>query len=884
MVVFTVPVVRADEFVGQKGASNRLIRALKRVHFRGYGTGANFVPFKTSSGYAPTTAMKNTMLRTILLIVCTLLGQLGWAQSQPAPAQPGQISGLLTDEKQQPVEFATVALLKAADSSLVKATYTDVAGLFSFENLPVGAYKISFSFVGYAPLKTPVVTLSAAQPVVKLPPMALAGQATALAEVVVTGQKALIEQQIDRTVLNVDVLASNAGATALDILEKSPGVAVDKDGNVSLKGKKEVLIMLDDKRTYLSGDELVSLLKSMNANQLSQIEIMTNPSAKYDAAGNAGIINIKTKKLVTQGFNGNVTLGLGMSPYFKTNNSVTMNYRTGKINLTGSYGFNQNNGYMDIQTQRNFVDANGVKTGELNQYAHRLYNNQTNTLRLGLDYYASARTTLGLAASGFINPQHPTGNTTTTLTNGSGATTSTLVTPSSGNSVWRNGSLNVNMLHKFDPENTAAARELNASADYLRYNSSNAQYLVSNAYSPDGTLTNQAPLRGDIPLNINIYTAKADYSQNLGRLMKLETGAKTAFIKTFNQANYFSPVNGVEQPNYNLSNKFDYRENINAVYVNGSRQLGAWFAQVGLRYENTQYTGHQLGNPEKPDSTFIRKYSNLFPTVFLSYKLNEANQFGFSFGRRIDRPVYQNLNPFLSIIDQYTYSTGNPFLRPQFSTNLEVSHTYNNFITTTLNYSKTDGFITETLQKQGDVIIRSVGNIATRNNVGLSVSMQLPVTRFWSANLFANGTYTAFQGTIADFPFNATAFAGNLNLTNQFTLGNGWSAEVSGFYHGRNRDEGQAIIRSISQLSLGLSKQLWDKKASLVFNVRDVFHSQISREVQNFQNVLSTFRMSRDTRVANVSFVYRFGSSPKAGGAKKANSSADDEKDRVKTF
>jgi iron complex outermembrane receptor protein len=213
-----------------------------------------------------------------------------------------------------------------------------------------------------------------------------------------------------------------------------------------------------------------------------------------------------------------------------------------------------------------------------------------------------------------------------------------------------------------------------------------------------------------------------------------------------------------------------------------------------------------------------------------------------------------------------------------------VSHSYNNFLTTTLNYSKTDGFITETLQKQGDVIIRSVGNIATRDNIGLSVSMQLPVTAFWSANLFTNAAYTAFTGTVAGFPFNASAFSINMNLTNQFTLGNGWAADVSGFYHGRNRDEGQAIIQSISQLSLGLSKQLWDKKASLVFNVRDVFHSQISREIQNFQNVVSTLRMSRDTRVANVSFVYRFGSSPKGSAPRKAGSSADEEKDRVKTF
>ena len=695
-----------------------------------------------------------------------------------------------------------------------------------------------------------------------------------------TGQKAVIEQKIDRMVLNVGALASNAGATALDILEKSPGVTLDQSGNVSLKGKKEVVIMLDDKRTYLSGDELTNLLRSMSSTQLDQIEIMTNPSAKYDAAGNAGIINIKTKKTDNQGFNGTLTLGLGMSPYFKSNNGLNLNYRTGKLNTFLNYGFIQNNGSFDIETQRNFVDVNGLVTGELNQSAHRLSRSQTNSLKLGLDYYLSTNTTLGMTASGFINPQHPTAGNTTTLTDGNGQPTSTIRTTSQTDALWRNGAVNINGRHQFDADGT---RELTASADYLNYHSTNAQNLLSSTYSPDGALVSQLPLRGNIPLNIDIYTAKADYSQPVKNLFKLETGVKTALIQTMNQGNYFTQTGGIEQPDYQRSNQFNYRENINAVYLNGSRQLGAWYAQLGLRYENTQYTGHQLGNPQKPDSLFVRHYSNLFPTLFVGYKLDEKNQFGFSFGRRIDRPVYQDLNPFLSIIDQYSYSTGNPFLRPQFSTNLEVSHTYGGFLTTTLNYSKTSGFITETLQQRDGVIIRSVGNVATRSNAGLAVSLQLPVTRMWSVNAFANGAYTSFDGTIAGFPFVASAFSLNLNLTNQFTLGNGWSAEVSGFYHGRNRDEGQALIRSISQVSLAVSKQLWDKRASVVVNVRDVFHSQVSREIQNFQNVVSTIQLTRDTRVANVSFVYKFGT-PVKGAPVKRNSSADDEKDRVKTF
>ena len=791
----------------------------------------------------------------------------------------GAVSGLVRDAATgQPVEFASVALLRAADAGVVQATYTDAAGRYTLGPVPAGAYTLTVSFVGYAPGTVATFAVAAGQPV-PLGPVALQPQAKALGEVVVTGQRAAVEQQLDRTVLNVGALASNAGATALDILEKAPGVSVDQSGQLSLKGKKEVIVLIDGQRTYLSGEELASRLRAMDATQLSQVEIMTNPSAKYDAAGDAGVINLKTKQLNQDGLNGTLTLGLGLSPYFKSNDGLALNYRAGKLNTFASYGLIQNNGSFDIETQRNFVDANGQKTGELNQAAHRLSRSQTHTLKLGLDYALSPATTLGFSASGFLNPQRPTSTTTTTLADAAGVPTATLLTTSQTRAAWDNAAFNLNGRHQFGGE-----RELTASADYLAYRSSNAQNLLSDTYAPDGTLTGQLPLRGDIPLAIDITTAKADYSQPVGQLFKLEAGAKTALIQTRNQASYFTttPATGAEQPDYARSNQFNYREAINALYANGSRQWGAWNAQLGLRYEATQYTGHQLGNPEKPDSLFVRRYQNFFPTVFVGYKANEKNQFGFSFGRRIDRPAYQRLNPFLSIIDQYTYSTGNPYLQPQFSTNLELAHTYAGWLTTTLNYSRTNGFITETLQQQGDVIVRSVGNVARRDNAGLAVSAQLPVNQVWTVNAFANAAYTRFDGAIAGAPFAASAFSLSLNLTNQLALGHGWTGEVSGFYHGRNRDEGQAVVRSISQLSLGLSKQLLDKRATLTFNVRDVLHSQVSREIQDFPGVVSTLQLTRDTRVANVSFVYRFG---QAAGkvAKHAASSADEEKDRVKT-
>lgn len=795
-----------------------------------------------------------------------------------AQSKPGRISGFVSDEGQKPVEFATVALIAVTtDSTFIKATYTDATGAFVFESLTEGRYLTKVTFMGYHNGVSSVLTLTTEQPIADAGTIRLQPQAKQLAEVVVTGQKAIIEQRIDRMVLNVDALPSNAGASALDILEKSPGVTVNLNNNtISLKGKKEVVIMLDDKLTYLSGEELVTLLRSMNASQLSQVEIMTNPSAKYDAAGNAGIINIRTKKQTAPGFNGTLTLGVGYSSDLKSNDGLSLNYRSGKLNTFFNYGFIHNYGYSIIEAQRNFMGINCLKTGELNQSANIIYRNQSHNLRMGMDYSVSQRTKVGISLSGFLNPQRPSIETRTHLTDATGNIDLTLFTPSSNKTLWRNGSLNINAHHTFDDK----GREISASADLLNYNASNSQYLVINTYSSADVLLTKVPQRGDIPLDITIFTAKLDYSQPLGQY-KLETGLKTAISTTNNQANYFRTTNGVESPDYDLSNHFNYQESIYAGYGNLSRQVGKWYGQVGLRYEDTQYTGHQLGNPAKPDSVFVRHYRTLFPTLFVSYKANDQNQFVLSTGRRIDRPAYRDLNPLLSIIDRYTFMTGNPFLQPQFTNNIELSHTYKNFLTTTLNYSRTDGFINETLEKKGDVIIRSVGNIAIRDNIGLAVSLQLPITKAWSANLFVNGAYTAYEGTIAGFPFLASAFSVNLNVLNQFTLRNGWAVEVSGFYNGRNRDEGQAIIRSMSQLSLGLSKQLWNKRASLVLNVRDVFHTQLIREIQNFQNVISTVNIERDTRVVNIAFTYRFGQAIK-GSSSKAKTSAEDETQRVK--
>ena len=785
------------------------------------------------------------------------------------------VSGSAVDTKNVPVESATISLMKSKDSSIIKIAVSNKAGKFSFTGIPYGNYFITVSSLNFNTVNSGIFPISENKNAALLDALILQPMAKNLAAVVVTSKKPLIEQKIDRMVVNVDASVTNVGSTALEVLEKAPGVSVDKDGSISLKGKSSVMVMIDGKPSYLSGAELANLLGNMNSNQLSQIEIMTNPSAKYDAAGNAGVINIKTKKNIIQGFNGNVTISYGQGVYAKSNNSIMLNYRTSKINTFLNYGYTINKGFMDFDIQRNFLGTNGIKISELDQQSNRINQSQNNNLKLGLDYFINKQSTFGIVTTGFIAPQKQDGFTTSYLKDGNANINSIEKTIRTVDNTWGNGTVNLNFHSSFD----SSKKDIAVNFDYLHYDFSGNQNITGLTYKPNLILQASNYLKNLLPLTIDIYSGRLDYAQPLNNGVKLETGIKSSLVKTNNVSNFFNLKNNNWLTNSVLSNTFNYSENINAAYLNLNKKFGKWMVQAGVRLENTNYKGLQSSLSKKSDSSFSRNYTNLFPTGFISYEVNGNNQFALSIGRRIDRPAYQELNPFIGFIDKYTYSTGNPFLQPQFSTNIELSHSFKNLLITTINYSVVHDMINETLIHKDSVIIRSMGNIGTRSNYGITESATIPFSKWYSATLFANLYQNKYIGEINGSPFNAKQLTLSLNVNNQFSFTNGWSAELSGNYTSRNRDEGQAIILPAGQASAGIAKQLLNNKASIKFNIRDIFYSQNPKEIQNFQDVQSTLKMSRDTRVFNVAFVYRFGAAIKS---KPTNTAPTDEQQRVK--
>ncbi|GAB2807111.1 TonB-dependent receptor [Ferruginibacter profundus] len=807
------------------------------------------------------------------LLVASTIAMCSQAQTNTA----GKITGSIKDGGQQKIiDAASVSLLKAKDSSLIKVAITDKEGNFIIENVKDGSYLVLATSVGHSKTYSKVFAISADQPTANVGVLQLVPQDKSLAGVTVVSKKPFIERKIDRTIVNVDAAISNAGTTALEVLEKSPGVTVDKDGNVSLKGKAGVTIMIDGKPAYLTGADLTNLLRTMPSGNLDQIEIMTNPSAKYDASGTAGIINIKTKKNKQKGFNGSANTSYGQGFYARNNNSLNLNYRNGKFNVFSNFSASYDKNYQDLYILRKFKNSAGSIDRIFEQDALMYRTNENYNGKIGVDFYASKKTTIGFVATGFNASHGQYGLNTTYFYDGVKTLDSIAVAKNNEDGPWKNGSLNFNYRHTFD----STGRELTMDADYVSYRSGKTMDLLNNYYSDNWQRTGGDNLVGDLPTDVNIYTFKMDYNQNLKRGYKLETGIKSGYVNTDNTAGYFNMIGGNKVVDLSKTNRFQYKENINAAYVNVSKEIKKWGLQAGLRMENTNNSGNQFGNPLHTDSSFKNSYTGLFPNVFVSYKMNDKNQLSFSYGRRIRRPDYEDLNPFLFFIDNYTYEQGNPFLQPSIANTVEASHTYKDFLTTSINYTHTKALFTEVFEPNGNAIVVTHRNYGSSDNASLSVSAQVPVTKWWMFIPYGELNYSSYNGefTSGKVNVNATTFTANMN--NQFTFKNGWSAELSGFYRTKGI-EAQILIHSLGQLNAGVQKQVLKKKGTVKLNVRDIFKTMTPHGEINIQSTDASFSQQRDSRVVTLSLSYRFGK-PLKGVKSRKSGGAGDEQSRVK--
>lgn len=793
-----------------------------------------------------------------------------------AMAQPrGKIAGRIVGKNEKALQSATVSLLRAADSVAVRQTTAGHEGLYHFEAVADGKYIITVTAVGHRKAFSGPVEIHPGQPLVQVPPISLIPVATGLAGVTVTAKRPLIEQKIDRTIVNVDALVSNTGLSALEVLEAAPGVSVDKEGSISLKGRQGVMVLVDGRPTQLAGADLVNLLRSMNSSQIDQVEIMTNPPARYDASGTAGLINIKTKKALNKGYNGSASLTYTQGRYPKTNESFNFNYRNEKINWFTSLGHNYNAGFGTLLIRRNIYNSNATAVENyFDQRGHRISKGNSYNGKMGLDYFVNKKTTVGVALNGTSGASRSDNTSATGISNASKELERTVLADIDNNNDWKIFGSNLNFRTLLNTKGS----ELTADLDLIRYRSGNDQFMVNSYFDQGGNpMVKADTLLGHLPQHIKLYGGRVDYIRPLKKGAKFEAGIKSSRVTTDNDAAYDSIQYGRIVRDINRSNHFVYEENIHAAYANLNTPLSKKIGvQLGLRMEHTGAEGRQLTTGEK----FTRRYTQLFPTAYFQYKLNEKNTVQLNYGRRIRRPGYQSLNPFIRLIDRYTYTKGNPNLRPQLSDNIEISHSWRNWITTTLNYSYTADIIDDVIEQKGEEAYKSPANIASHRQFGLALNANMPVTKWWMSNIAINLFNNRYKGQVSNTPITLEATSFIVNGVQQFKLNKTLTAEINGRYR-NGWYEGTIKARPVGFIGAGFSQQLMKNKAMLRLMVRDIFYTQQFRGKSRYGNVDFSFEDIRNTRALSIGFTYRFSKGKKMAPPKRTEGSAGEEQNRI---
>jgi hypothetical protein len=468
-----------------------------------------------------------------------LLGMLLFAQSVVAQT-PVRISGKVLLEDKQPATGAVVSLIRVKGAALVKTAIADSSGAFLMSVVVRDSMMLQVSYLGYTTYVSGAFLIDEERSEHTVEPLVLRkGADKTMQTITVVGKQPFVERKIDRTVINPDALISNAGGNALEVLEKAPGVQVDLNGNISLQGKPGVMVFIDDKPTYMSSADLANYLRSLPSASIGSIELMTNPPAKYDAAGNAGIINIKMKKNTVKGFNGGLSTSYGQGKYARTNNSVNMNYRVNKLNLFTNLSYNNNSSFQDLYIDRLYYKPDGTLNNSFNQNSYIKPNTNGLNGKVGFDYYLNKKTTFGAVVSGFINNTLSNTSNTATLTDDKQDLLQTVLATSVVDRTLKNGSVNLNMTHKLGSKGA----ELSANADYVAYNARTDQSLENLIYNPDGSFNNGTTLISDLPSTLDIWAGKIDYMKPVNNRGKFELGVKSSYVSTTNVANFFDQVN-----------------------------------------------------------------------------------------------------------------------------------------------------------------------------------------------------------------------------------------------------------------------------------------------------------------------------------------------------
>lgn len=764
-----------------------------------------------------------------------------------------KISGIVLDEESKILDFATISLINAKDSSLVRTALSGTDGKFLIQELPEGDYIIYASMLGFQKFGTPIFKLNQANQVMNLSAITLKKDSKMLGEVTVRAVKPFIERKIDRLVVNVENSSISIGSTALEVLQKAPGVTVDQNDNIAMQGKQGVLVMIDGKQTYMSNVDVANMLKGMPSSQIETIELITNPSAKYDAAGNSGIINIKTKKSNNVGTNGTLNAGAGYAEHYRSNAGLSLNHRNKNLNVFGSYNFSGVDQTQNMIINREVSNSN-VKT-YFSQKGASFRKNDNNNFKAGLDFFLNKNNTLGFLVNGYSNSGKELYTNTTDIGRSFIQRDSSVIVINNGKSEYSNMAYNLNYKSVLD----SSGKELSVDLDYSRFNG-NEKTLYDNQFvnymgpSPDPTF-----IKNSTPSLITIKALKLDYSMPLNKTMKFEAGLKSSVVKTDNNFRFEQLKGNNWENDPRRSNQFVYDENVNAAYTNLNKKFKSTSVQFGLRAEQTNSKGNSITTSKLVE----RSYIDVFPSLFINQTLSKNHDMGISYSRRIDRPSYGNLNPFIYFLDQYTYNQGNPFLNPQYTNNYELSYNYKKTYNLTFNYSLTKDVITEVLlpDTTKKALFQTNENLDKQINYGLNLNAPVVFSKWWSSSNNISVFYLGFRSpNLRGQELNSGKTALQFNSQHKFILSKNINVELMGDYRSP-MEYGTLKLSSQYGIDAGISKSLLNKRANLKLALSDVFNTREQSISSAYTGLNYNLTQKNESRVGRISFTYRFGKS-----------------------
>lgn len=801
------------------------------------------------------------MLSAVLLISVQT-----WAQQKAV-----KISGKIADESGKGIAGATVSLLKAKDSSLIKAEITDEQGGFHIERSGVTeAYLLLLSSVGYAPIYSKSYEPSKDE--LQIGTITLKSATANLQNITVSGKRPVVEIKADKMVFNVENSINATGSNAMELLQKSPGILVDNNDNISMKGKTGVRVYVDGKMMVLGSQDLAAYLKSINSNDIEAIEMITNPGARYDASGNAGIINIRLKKNRKYGTNGNLSLGFiqGVTP--KGNASIGLNHRNKKWNLFSNISVNKGR-------NQNVQDFYRIQRDSLYDQVttNRSYSQGLNA-KIGGDYYLNKRNTLGfMVTSNFSDNDlrftskadisyQPIKQYVKTL-------------QATNHIPMSRTNLNANLNYRYTD---TTGKEISSDVDYGVFRGTANSFQPNNYIDKQGNLLSRVVNRNNTPTDIDILTAKVDVEMPKWK-GKLGYGGKISYVKTNNLFDFFQDINGTTVRILSRSNQFEYLENVNAAYANYQRVFNEkWSMQTGLRLEQTYSKGvlTRMDGIIQGDNTVKRSYLNAFPSAAISMNADKNNTINMTFSRRIDRPTYQDLNPFENKLDELTYEKGNAFLKPQYTNSLELQHTWKQTITTTLGYSYVKDFSTVTTDTIFNATYIQQKNLASQKIWNIAVGSALPIAPWWNgyANVYFN--YQMYNGMVGEKKLDMKVPIVGAYMQHTLSFAKVYAAEISGWFNGPSVWGGTWKTRSQGGLDIGLQKQLFEKKATLKLSVTDIFFTNPWKAVSDFGGLYIRGGGSWESRTVRLNFTWRFGKSEAKGSQRKTG--MESESQRIK--